>query len=150
MIELLVNSVTDTIISTINLIKKVIKSEADDKFNQQKLEEFFIAIDLKNKNLVDNNTPRLIEVLEQTEKLDKFILSNPYLNLKTFKEKEEQFKSYFESQLVKFEYDYNNKNIIVTSYIELMKDFYNFKYVRCSDTEFFGVTTYLKKNVFLV
>ena len=138
MIELLVNAVTDGIISTINLTKKALKNKTDDKFNQQQLEEFFIAIDLKNKNLVENAVPRIIEILEQTTKLDKFILSNPYLKLCNFQEKEEQFKSYLESQLVKFEYDYKNKNIIVTSYKELMKNFYNFKYIKCFDDEFFG------------
>lgn len=138
MIKLVVDSILDAVNITIKLTKEAFNIKSNNKLTQRELEEFFLATDLKNKNLVDNATPRLMKVLEQTEKLDKFILSNPYLNISSFKEKEEQFKSYLESKLVKFEYDYNNKNIIVTSYKELMKDFYNFKYVKCSDTEFFG------------
>ena len=138
MIKLLVDSILDAVNVTIKLTKQTFNIESDNKFKAKELEEFFLAIDLKNKNLVENNTPRLVQILEQSDKLDKFILSNPYLNISSFKEKEEQFKSYLESKLVKFEYNYNNKNIIVTSYKELMKDSYNFKYVKCLDYEFFG------------
>ena len=108
MIKLLVDSILDAVNVTIKLTKNAFNIESSNKLTQIELEKFFLAIDLKNKNLVDNSTPRLIEVLEQTTRLDKFILSNP------------------------------NKNIIITSYKELMKDFYNFKYVKCLDYKFFG------------
>lgn len=124
MIKLLVNSILDAVETVFKLI-----SNSDARLNSKNLEDFFISIDLVNKN--NKHTPKLIKELESTNKVLKILLdnSNSMFNLDIYKAKEEAFINYFNVKKVGFEYD-SDRNIIISLYKELMKSNYNYTFKR--------------------
>lgn len=136
-----------TIVAIAGAFKKDSKSK--NSYTTEDFEKFCDDTNLVKQKKSDKEEfifPKALNI-EETESVIKIIFDAKLFTLNEFEERKELLINNFPKvKNIEFRYDYN-RNIEIIMYKTELKEMYNFKYVKCLDTEFFAGYNQFEKEI---